>query len=59
MAEDLNDYDADYWAEKLGVSRDQLRRCLRALREADQTGAGLNLVEQLLNLVEREGRTLH
>ena len=59
MADDLNDYEADYWAERLGVSRDQLLRCLRALREADRTGAGLNLVEQLLNLVEREGRTLH
>ena len=59
MADDLYDYEADYWAERLGVSREQLLRCLRALREADNTGAGLNLVERLLNLVERQGRTLH
>jgi hypothetical protein len=59
MAEDLQDQEADYWAARLGVSRDVLLRCLRALREADNTGAGLNLVERLLYLVAREGRTLH
>ena len=59
MAKDLQDQEADYWAERLGVSRDVLLRCLRALREADGTGAGLNLAQQLLNLVQRERRTLH
>jgi len=46
-------------AERFVVPREVLLRCFRALREADATGAGLNLVERLLYLLEREGRTLH
>jgi hypothetical protein len=44
----------------LGVPRDRLLSCLRALHEADQTGAGLHLVERLLfTLMQREGRSVH
>lgn len=46
-------------AERFVIPREVLLRCLHALREADATGAGLNLVERLLHLVQREGRTLH
>ena len=45
---------------QLGVSRDRLLRCLRALHEADKTGAGLHLVQRLLfTLMQREGRSVH
>jgi hypothetical protein len=45
---------------KLGVSRDRLLRCFRALHEADKTGAGLHLVQRLLfTLMQNEGRSVH
>ncbi len=45
---------------KLGVARDRLLGCLRALHEADQTGAGLHLVQRLLfALMHKEGRSVH
>ncbi len=43
-----------------GVPRDKLLRCLRALHEADKTGAGLHLVQRLLfTLMQKEGRSVH
>lgn len=45
---------------KLGVARDKLASCLRALHEADQAVAGLHLVQRLLfGLMQREGRSVH
>lgn len=44
----------------LGLPREQLLRCLHALREADKAVAGLHLVEKLLfGLMQREGRSVH
>jgi hypothetical protein len=45
---------------KLGVPRDRLLSCLRALHEADKTGAGLHLVQKLLfGLMQKDGRSVH
>lgn len=45
---------------KPGVARDKLVSCLRALHEADQTVAGLHLVQRLLfGLMQKDGRSVH